>query len=226
MTHDASARLVAVPRTARLYTLGASDAPETWLALHGYGQLGRFFARRLAPHAGPQRRILVPEAPSRFYLDGAYRRVGASWMTREERTSDIADTHAYLDAVVADGRSRTTMEETVTDDETARGATPPLVGFGFSQGGMVLVRYAAARPGLFSRLVLWGSAPPDDVDLSDALLPPLTFVLGTDDAYLTPERRAGAARPPRRLRRALRRGHVRRRPPRRPRRPRPPRGLD
>lgn len=160
-----------MPRTARVYDLGEAVAPEAWLALHGYGQLGRYFARHFAPHAGPQRRIVVPEAPARFYLGDDYRRVGASWMTREERTSDIADTHAYLDAVL-DGVDR------------------PLAGFGFSQGGMVLVRYALARPGRFGRLVLWGSAPPDDVDLADASLPPVTLVLGDTDAFLTPERRA------------------------------------
>ena len=68
MTHDPSARLVPVPRTARVYDLGEAVAPEAWLALHGYGQLGRYFARHFAPHAGPQRRIVVPEAPARFYL--------------------------------------------------------------------------------------------------------------------------------------------------------------
>jgi len=126
------------------------------------------------PHAGPQRRIVVPEAPARFYLGDDYKRVGASWMTREERLSDIADTHAYLDAVLD-------------------GLDAPVHGLGFSQGGMVLARYAAARPGRFARLVLWGSAPPDDVDLAAATLPPLTFVLGDSDDYLTPERRAALA---------------------------------
>lgn len=174
MTHDPAARLVPVPRTARVYDLGAPDAPEVWLALHGYGQLGRYFARHFASHAGPQRRIVAPEAPARFYLGDDYKRVGASWMTREERDADIADTHAYLDAVLA-------------------GIDEPVHGLGFSQGGMVLARYAAARPGRFARLVLWGSAPPDDVDLATATLPPLTLVLGDTDAYFTPERRVALA---------------------------------
>ena len=40
--------------------------------------------------------ILAPEGLSRFYIKGTDGRVGASWMTRDERLSDIEDQIYYL----------------------------------------------------------------------------------------------------------------------------------
>ena len=46
-------------------------------------------------------------AVSRLYLDNTYTRVGASWLTREDRDAEIADFTGYLNALydqVLDGR--------------------------------------------------------------------------------------------------------------------------
>ena len=40
--------------------------------------------------------IAAPEGLSRFYIRGTDGRVGASWMTRDERLSDIEDHISYL----------------------------------------------------------------------------------------------------------------------------------
>ena len=165
-------------RTARYYALGAPSAPEVWVALHGYGQLAAYFGRAFRALAGPGRRVLVPEAPMRFYLDGpGGRRVGAAWTTREDRAADARDVVGYLDGVVRHevGAGR-------------RGVR--LGGFGFSQGGSVLCRWAAHGTTRFDRLVLWGAAPPDDLDLAAhaARLAPLALVYGDADDYAPPER--------------------------------------
>ncbi len=167
-------RPISVQRVARYYVLGDETAPERLFALHGYGQQARYFARHFRPHAGAGCCVVAPEALSRFYLDGAYRRVGASWITREARDADIADSIAYLDAVAAQAcpdALRTVL-------------------FGFSQGAAMACRWAAHGATPFSRVVLWGGEVPPDLDLAryGSRLAGLLLVYGDADAFATPER--------------------------------------
>ncbi len=185
---------VEVPRTARYYTVGdPSGARAVWLALHGYGQLAGYFARHFAAHAGPGsgRLVVAPEALSRFYVSredpatGAPARVGATWMTREDRDAEIADYVRYLDRAL--------------DHATGGAGLDPgavtLGVLGFSQGAATACRWAAYRHqhGLAAprALVLWGGALPRDMDLDGAdgdALRALRLVLAVGDAdeFATP----------------------------------------
>jgi predicted esterase len=179
-------RHVVVPRTARVYTLGDAAAPrERWVVLHGYGQLAAYFARHFAPHAetadaADARLVVVPEALSRFYLesrlDGPHGdRVGATWMTREDREAEIDDYVRWLDLALADA--------------LAGRVDVPLSVLGFSQGTATACRWLAARdrhgapPA--ARLVLWAGDVPPELDLAAAWLrrTRLTFVAGTADPF-------------------------------------------
>src|SRR6266704_2680299 len=101
-------------RTARYFTLGhPSDARELWFVCHGYGQLASRFLERFHSLESQRRCIVAPEGLSRFYLTEhpTERRVGASWMTREDRLHEIDDYVRYLDAlhaVVASAEARVT----------------------------------------------------------------------------------------------------------------------
>lgn len=158
---------VEVLRTARVRVLGgrepgaAAAGPEvrsTWFVLHGYRQLAGRFIRRFRPVAGPTRRIVAPEALSRFYLEagegrhGRESRVGASWMTREDRRSEIRDYVRYLDRV-AHGLPG------------CRGRPPGghRTVLGFSQGAHTAARWAAMGTLRLQRLVLWGAGLPSDL---------------------------------------------------------------
>lgn len=176
-----------IARTARYYTLGPSE-PRTqlWFALHGYAQLAGRFLRALAPLDDGLRTIVAPEALSRFYLEagvhGPESRVGATWMTREDRLSEINDYVGYLDAlyeVLLDGRSRDEVDVRV---------------LGFSQGAATACRWVTLGHVRPDRLYLWGGFVPPDLDLAQAADPlraaSLTVVLGRHDEYATPERRA------------------------------------
>lgn len=176
-------------RTARYAVLGQTERPvtELWVALHGYGQLARYFIRPFEAIAAPGRLIVAPEAFNRFYLDAAHRRVGATWMTREHREADIADYVHYLDGVVAE----------VCRQASVNPRTVHLTVLGFSQGSETVTRWLdrsallAHRPGRADGLVLWGNGLPLDLDLNAASWlssVPLTLVVGDDDAYATPER--------------------------------------
>jgi len=172
-------------RTARYYTMGgdASDRTSVWFVLHGYGQLAAQFVRFFSDLATPRRLIVAPEAMNRFYLvgvDGApasERPVGATWMTREDRASEIADYVEYLD----------TLHQEITAGSAA--APPQVVVLGFSQGAATATRWITHGRSRVDRLILWGGLIPPDTDLSrgPAALRdiPLTIVVGERDHYIS-----------------------------------------
>jgi predicted esterase len=142
-----------VPRTARYHVLGSpgADTRAVEFALHGYGQLARAFLAGLATRARPGRVLIAPEGLSRFYLRRGTGEVGASWMTKEERGSEIVDTLRYLDRLAA-------------AFETG-GRTLSLLGF--SQGAAAAARWAVLGTTRFARVTLWGCPLPHDLALED-----------------------------------------------------------
>ena len=149
---------IEVARTARIFTLGEPGPAvrQVWLVCHGYGQLASRFLRRFEPLAEASRLIVAPEALNRFYVEtgigphGPESRVGATWMTREDRLNEIEDYVRYLDAVC----------EAVFRELTRGGVK--LIALGFSQGVSTVARWAARTDVAIERLVLWaGSWPPE-----------------------------------------------------------------
>lgn len=177
---------IRVERTARYYTLGGTPgaAPrQMWFVLHGYAQLAGEFIRYFADLAADDCIVVAPEAMNRFYTispDAAPARdrpVGATWMTREDRESEVADYVEYLDAVF---------------DEVAGGAPAPgarINVVGFSQGAATATRWIGHGRVPATRLILWGGLVPPDPDLSaDARSlrgVPVTIVLGSKDHYVS-----------------------------------------
>ena len=171
-----------VQRTARYYTLGGSS-PERraiWFVLHGYGQLAGVFVRYFSDLATNEDLVVAPEAMNRFYLtspDKAPARdrpVGATWMTREDRASDIADYVEYLDALFDD----------VAADAAQSGAAINVIGF--SQGAATATRWVTHTARRIDRLILWGGLLPPETDLANARLSRvrLTLVIGSRDHYI------------------------------------------
>src|SRR3989475_8204908 len=96
---------ISVTRTARYFTLGdpAGGVEEVWFACHGYAQLAGRFLEKLRVLEDGRRYVVAPEGLSRFYLTESptERRVGATWMTREDRLSESDDYVRALDAAYA-----------------------------------------------------------------------------------------------------------------------------
>jgi len=172
-----------VAKTARYILLGEPSAATraVWIACHGYSQLAPSFVRRLARLASDTRVVAAPEALHRFYLDpveipAAERRVGATWMTREDREHDIADNAAYLDQLGAD---------LLRQAPSAR-----LSALGFSQGVATVARWAAGTRLPLDQLVFWGAPLPQDLEWVRAA--PrfadlrVTLVAGNRDRVLPP----------------------------------------
>jgi predicted esterase len=180
---------VTFPFRARFVSSGAVNTAtrEVWFVLHGYGQLAPYFIRKFEPVFSPHRCIVAPEGLHRFYHEpvqqraaGAPGRVGASWMTREARLTDIENYLACLAAIY-------------------RAVIPSGFGgsvsiLGFSQGAATACRWALAQPDVFERLILWAGIFPEDIDfdLGHTILAnkKTVMVYGTDDPFLTRERLA------------------------------------
>jgi predicted esterase len=169
---------IAVRRTARFYTLGDANASDVWIVCHGYAQLARYFLRPFTGIDDGARLIVAPEALNRYYSEsrpgvhGPDARIGATWMTREDREHEITDYIAYLDTLAA-------------------AVAPPaarLVVLGFSQGAATVSRWCARGRTRIDELVLWGTGPAHDIDLAPGRFGDarLTLAAGSQDTYFDP----------------------------------------
>ena len=86
-------------KTYRYQVLNDNPQAKTVLyVLHGYGQLVKFFIQKFK-NLNQEILIVAPEGMHRFYKKGNSGRVGASWMTKEARETDISDNMIYLNAL-------------------------------------------------------------------------------------------------------------------------------
>jgi predicted esterase len=139
-----------VSRTARYFTLGelSEKTKNVWFVCHGYGQLAEYFIKNFEAINDGTNFIVAPEALSRFYLEGFSGRVGATWMTKEERDSEIEDYVQYLNELYF---------SIIKDSEKIH-----VTILGFSQGVPAACRWVADGEIKFDRLILWaGLFPPD-----------------------------------------------------------------
>ena len=169
-----------VPRTARYYTLGTpSDKVEDlWIVCHGYGQLARYFLRHFQGLDNGKTVIIAPEALSRFYLNGFSGRIGATWMTKEDRLSEIDDQAAYLNLLLKTHLKLLPKDVRVTI-------------LGFSQGGATVSRWIATEHPPIHRLILWAASFPEDIDFTTSKSAfaqlPVAMAYGLQDEFITPE---------------------------------------
>lgn len=142
--------------------------------LHGYGQLAKFFIRKFK-QLGEEYTIIAPEGQHYFYLEGTSGRVGASWMTKENREQDIKNHIAYLDAIHTELSKGHDWEEINI--------------LGFSQGVATAFRWLAEsdiKPSKF--LICSGLVPPDvDLNIKKDIFDPIkmTYFSGVNDPYRT-----------------------------------------
>jgi predicted esterase len=174
---------IRVTRSARYHTLGTPgrDIDDVWFVCHGYGQLAADFIQEFETIAADHRLIVAPEALSRFYLaegtgfHGPDAKIGATWMTRADRETEIADYVAYLDDLYD-------HVFTACDRDRAR-----VTVLGFSQGGATANRWVTRGRVRTDRLLMWGALLAADSDLNQAAeffrSVALTIIYGTRDQY-------------------------------------------
>ncbi len=173
--NNTSEKHIAIARHCRYAIAGNTKDPRSiFIVLHGYGQLARFFIRKFSP-LYKEHLIIAPEGPHRFYLEGSSGRVGASWMTKEDRLSDIYDNHIMLDAIY----------------DELRADYPTAMAFhiiGFSQGGATAARWTTIRQERFDSLTLWACVYPPDLNIpNETYNGKRFFVIGSNDEYYNDE---------------------------------------
>jgi predicted esterase len=166
--------------TGRYFANGNPDADDIWFILHGQGQLSYFFSRKFESISSPERLLVFPEGLNRYYLEGYSGRVGAGWMTREDRETDIENYIAYLNSVY---------------DKLCKDKDPKQITIlGFSQGAATASRWVADGHISCKRLILWaGILPPDmNIDLVHKVFSRLELVTvyGLKDPYLNEDRKS------------------------------------
>ena len=172
-----------VTRTARYYQLGtlSGSTRRVWFVCHGYGQLAAYFIRHFAflVEADPHLVVIAPEGLSRFYMNGTSGRIGASWMTRDDRLHEIEDHIGFLNQLA----------------DQVLASCPPTAAvtvLGFSQGTATIGRWLTQAHFQPTRVILWAGGFPEALapDAARRLLQSVALhvVVGTEDEYVSAEK--------------------------------------
>lgn len=152
------------------------DTENVWIVCHGIGFLSKFFISYFENIDPKLNYIIAPQAPSKYYQTKAYKYVGASWLTKENRELETENVLNYLDAILENEKLPSDKKITL---------------LGFSQGVSVVTRWLAQRKIDCDHLVIHsGSIPAEFDSTSFAYLPRLktSIIYGTEDEYLSEER--------------------------------------
>ncbi len=145
---------------------------NAWLVFHGIGYLSRYFLKYFK-HLNPDENyIIAPQAQSKYYLNGAYKHVGASWLTKENTEKEIENMLNYLDVVFE--------AENLSEVEN-------LNILGYSQGVSVATRFIARRKIQCKNLIMHSGKVPQELKVEDFSFLDKTkfsFIYGTEDEYL------------------------------------------
>ncbi len=161
-----------------LNTLGG-NTKTVWLVFHGIGYLSKFFLKHFNKLPQKENYIIAPQAPSKYYLNGAYTHVGASWLTRENTEQEIKNLINYIDAVL---RAEKIPKEV------------DLAVLGFSQGVSIALRYVAHTKLSCEKIILYAGGIPKELKQSNfahlSKNTQIISIIGDKDPYNNPERLA------------------------------------
>lgn len=166
---------------ARYYTFGELNENTRYLfiAFHGYGQMANYFIRNFQG-LGDEYFIVVPEGLHHFYLEGMTGRVGASWMTKEDREVDIENQSAYLNKIISQFGE-------------LKKQNVKLCIFGFSQGVATALRWVVRNKINSDFFFSWAGSLPNDLPptLVESVMKEskMFIILGDTDPYFTTKAR-------------------------------------
>jgi predicted esterase len=164
---------------ARYFKLGeiSSTTKHCWFVLHGQGQLAQYFIQKFKSLESPTVCVIAPEGLSHYYLNGFGGRVGATWMTKENRLMDIENYICYLNTLLQQLSLPSQIQITV---------------LGFSQGAATASRWVMDGKINCKRLILWGGIFPPDINFDNGkqLLhnKEIFSINGATDPFMTNEK--------------------------------------
>ena len=173
---------IQIQKTARYFTLGSptDKIKSIWFVLHGYGNSAYDFIDDFNVLNNGDNYIIVPEALNKFYLKGFYGKVGATWMTKENREDEINDYVNFLNSV---------YENEIKNFEREKIKINIL---GFSQGVPTSVRWLCGKKLYADNFIVWaGDIPKDsEPELVKSVLKNtnIFYVIGNEDKIIDKER--------------------------------------
>jgi predicted esterase len=169
---------ITISKTARYYlSQEISDKIKSvWFVLHGYGQLAEEFIQNFDAISNVNTLIVAPEALNRFYWKGFAGKIGATWMTKEDRLNEIKDYINFLDMVYSEVMGNCSSKNV------------KVLVLGFSQGTATVCRWIVNSKVKVDKLILWGGTIPPDINIksSEKILEAskLTIVIGGEDEFI------------------------------------------
>lgn len=157
-------------KTARFFQLGEITEQTDYviIACHGYAQLANYFLKWFQGVENEKIAVIAPEGLNRFYWQGFSGRVAASWMTKEDRESDIADYVYFIDQIAYKFPNK------------------KIIAIGFSQGAATICRWAHQTVTDIEHIILWGSVFPEGLEIETFIKKfknPIQLVFGNADEY-------------------------------------------
>jgi predicted esterase len=169
---------ITISKTARYYLSQeiTDKIKSVWFVLHGYGQLAEEFIQNFEPISTVNTLIVAPEALNRFYWKGFAGKIGATWMTKEDRLNEIKDYINFMDMLYSE----------VMGNCSSKNVKVSVLGF--SQGTATVCRWIVNSKVKVDKLILWGGTIPPDVNTkaSEKILEAsnLTIVIGDKDEFI------------------------------------------
>ncbi len=130
-----------------------AETAHVWVVFHGYGQLAQYFLRKF-DFLPSDHFVIAPQGNHKFYIQ-PYDKVGASWLTKEDRLIDIENQQIYLKKVF----------ETETQNIDFQKVKLHLLGF--SQGVATVSRWAIQHKIAFDSLILWAGGFPSEIQKTE-----------------------------------------------------------
>ena len=156
------------------YNQLTDNTENIWIVFHGYGQLSKYFIRRFDVLDRDKNYIIAPQGLSKFYVDEDYKNVGASWLTKEDRGSDLLNQQKYLIKLMDELKLKIDFSKIKINF------------FGFSQGVSALTRLLMNYNMKVNNIIIWAGWVPDEFfNINKDVLKDtnLFFVVGNKDKY-------------------------------------------
>ncbi len=151
---------------------------NVWLVFHGMGYLSKYFIEYFSELDAEENYIIAPQAPAKYYQDMSFKRIGASWLTRENTKIETQNILNYVDAVF---------------EKELSGIIPNLIVMGYSQGVSVAARWVASRKIQCSRLIIHSGGIPKELSAEDFAFQKsntiINCIYGTKDPFITEARK-------------------------------------
>jgi predicted esterase len=170
-----STKDIIIEKHARIFiSKPVNQQDEVWILFHGYAQNVKEFFNSFTKKEFENKSFIIPEGLSRFYQKGINGKVGASWMTKENKELEVIDQKRYLDQVL-ENFDLSKQEINI---------------FAFSQGASAAARWISTTDLNIKKLIFWSGNIPQSILLnkSDNLWKHSPhFYIGKNDQFATLE---------------------------------------